>query len=181
MASSLAKKVPSLRVVCLLRDAELCRDINERHCNTRYLSDFTLPPNVSATTSPKDAIEGAQLAIHAVPVQHSRAFLQGISALVPPDLPIVCLSKGLEVESGLTMADVIPSALGRKQPCAFLSGPSFAREVMEVRGVHPVHHQRGGTAPLRCSGARERGRTHDAPCARRCARRRWWWRRGTVR
>jgi len=37
---------------------------------------------VVATTSAAAACAGAQYAIHAVPVQHSRAFLQGIR--VPP-------------------------------------------------------------------------------------------------
>jgi hypothetical protein len=31
------------------------------------------------------------------------------------------------------MSELIPSALDRKQPAVFLSGPSFAREVMENR------------------------------------------------
>jgi glycerol-3-phosphate dehydrogenase (NAD+) len=31
------------------------------------------------------------------------------------------------------MSELIPSALERKQPAVFLSGPSFAREVMEAR------------------------------------------------
>jgi len=37
-----------------------------------------LPANVTATTSMAEAIEGAQYAIHAVPVQHSRAFLESV-------------------------------------------------------------------------------------------------------
>jgi hypothetical protein len=44
------------------------------------VQDHSLPPNVTATTSPREAITGAQFAIHAVPVQHTRAFLQGIKA-----------------------------------------------------------------------------------------------------
>ena len=48
-------------------------------------------------------------------------------------MPIVSVSKGLEVGSGRMMSELIPSALGRKQPAAFLSGPSFAKEVMDLR------------------------------------------------
>ena len=62
------------------------------------------------------------------------------------------VSKGLEVGSGRMMSELIPSALGRKQPAAFLSGPSFAKEVMDLRptgvvaaskvpGQH-VHHSK---------------------------------------
>lgn len=57
-------------------------------------------------------------------------FLQDV---LPPDVPIISVSKGLEVGSGKMMSEVIPSALGRKQPAAFLSGPSFAKEIMDLR------------------------------------------------
>lgn len=78
MGVALARSRPEIQVVLLLRDAYLCRDINELHCNTRYLKDDLLPMNVTATTSAVGAITGAQYAIHAVPVQHTRAFLAGI-------------------------------------------------------------------------------------------------------
>lgn len=133
MAAALARENPWLHVTLLLRDPYLCRDINEYHINTRYLSNWKLPDNVRATTSAPEAIAGAQYAIHAVPVQHTRTFLQGIRDILPPKLPLISVSKGLEVSTGQCMSDLIPSALGRKQPSAFLSGPSFAAEVMEGR------------------------------------------------
>ncbi len=40
------------------------------------MQDLPLPPNVRATTLAAEACTGAQYAVHAVPVQHSRAFLQ---------------------------------------------------------------------------------------------------------
>lgn len=93
------------------------------------VQDFTLPQNVRATTDAAEAIAGAQYAVHAVPVQHSRAFLSSIKDVLPKDVPIICVSKGLEVGTGCMMSEVIPSALGRRQPAVFLSGPSFAKEV----------------------------------------------------
>ena len=133
MGVSLARSHPHLQVALLLRDAYLCRDINEKHRNSRYLPDFELPINVTATTSAVEAISGAQYAIHAVPVQHTRKFLQGIKELISPTLPIISVSKGVELSTEQLMSEVIPSALGRKQPTAYLSGPSFAREVMASR------------------------------------------------
>ncbi len=52
------------------------------------LQDFTLPPNVKATTSAAEAIQGARYAVHAVPVQHSRAFLSGIRDVLPPNVSL---------------------------------------------------------------------------------------------
>jgi glycerol-3-phosphate dehydrogenase (NAD+) len=99
------------------------------------VQDFKLPPNVRATTDASEAISGASYAVHAVPVQHSRAFLTSIRDVLPKDVPIICVSKGLEVGSGCMMSEVIPSALGRRQPAVFLSGPSFAKEVSRQKRV----------------------------------------------
>ena len=55
-----------------------------------------------------------------------------LQGMLPPDLPLISVSKGLEVSTGQMMSEIIPSALQRKQPAVFLSGPSFAREVMEL-------------------------------------------------
>lgn len=40
-----------------------------------------MPANVTATTSAVEAIAGARYAIHAVPVQHSREFLNNIKVM----------------------------------------------------------------------------------------------------
>ena len=42
-----------------------------------------LPANVTATTSVSEAIAGARFAVHALPVQHSRAFLTSIKVCAP--------------------------------------------------------------------------------------------------
>lgn len=53
--------------------------------------------------------------------------------VLPPDVPLISVSKGLELGSGKMMSEIIPAVLGRKHPAVFLSGPSFAREVMDRR------------------------------------------------
>lgn len=133
MASVLGMNKASLEVVMLLRDETICADINEKKVNTRYLKEYELPPNVTATTDAAAAIADAQYAVHAVPVQASRAFFAANREHIPPTLPIICLSKGLELSSGLTMADLIAECLGEEQPLAIVSGPSFAVEVMQQK------------------------------------------------
>ncbi|GAQ91247.1 NAD-dependent Glycerol-3-Phosphate Dehydrogenase [Klebsormidium nitens] len=134
MAVMLARNKASLDVVMLVRDPQLVASINSNHLNTRYMPNHPLPPNVRATTDPAEAIEGAQYAIHAVPVQQSAAFLKSIALLIPASLPIVSVSKGLEVSTLETMAELIPRALGRKgHPVAVLSGPSFSVELMDKK------------------------------------------------
>lgn len=139
--------------------------------------NFKLPRNVRATTDAQEAIAGASYAVHAVPVQHSRAFLSGVREVLPPKVPIVCVSKGLEVGSGCMMSEVIPGALGRRQPAVFISGPSFAKEVMQVSGWElqegPVacpsrHHQQQQLQQQHeCSRLNARCRPSSSmPCSR---------------
>lgn len=133
MGVALARQKSTLGVSLLLRDAYICRDINSLHTNTRYLPDLMLPSNVTATTSVAEAIAGARYAVHALPVQHSRAFLTSIKDLLPHDVPIISVSKGLEVGTGKMMSELIVDVLGRKHPSVFMSGPSFAKEVMTLQ------------------------------------------------
>lgn len=53
--------------------------------------------------------------------------------VLPKHVPVISVSKGLERGTGAMMSDVIAATLGNKHPCAFLSGPSFAKEVMDQR------------------------------------------------
>ena len=56
-----------------------------------------------------------------------------VQDLLGADVPIISVSKGLESGTGRMMSELIPEVMGRKHPTAFLSGPSFAKEVMDLR------------------------------------------------
>ena len=79
--------------------------------------------------------------------------LTSMQDILPPDVPIISVSKGLEVGSGKMMSEVIPSALGRKQPAAFLSGPSFAKEIMDLRPTGVVAASKVTIHLLYCSAS----------------------------
>jgi len=134
MATHIARKGHPVCIV--LRDALVCDFINRKHVNPRYLSDFDLPASLSATTDAAEALPGCTAVVCAVPVQASRRALQAVKDLVPHGIPMVSVSKGVELGSGELMCDLIPHALGRDHydnPVVAVSGPSFAREIMEQR------------------------------------------------
>jgi len=117
-------------VTLLARRPWVADEINTEHRNPKYLSEHVLPPNVVATTDAVAAFDGASLCVHAVPVQATRAFIMEHVDDYPPGLPILCTSKGLEVSSLWLMCELLPSLLGTERQYAFLSGPSFAKEVI---------------------------------------------------
>ncbi|KAJ4831314.1 Threonine aldolase [Turnera subulata] len=131
MAAHVASRKPDLQVHMLLRDPLICQSVNDHHCNCKYFPKHVLPNNVIATTDAKTALFGADYCLHAVPVQFSSLFLEGIAEYVDPGLPFISLSKGLELNTLRMMSQIIPQALKNpRQPFVALSGPSFALELM---------------------------------------------------
>lgn len=131
MAAHVAGRKAQLEVNMLVRDPEVCQSINEKHFNCKYFPEHKLPENVIATTDAKTALLGADFCLHAVPVQFSSSFLEGVADFVDPGLPFISLSKGLELNTFRVMSQIIPQALkNSRQPYIVLSGPSFASELM---------------------------------------------------
>lgn len=97
----------------------------------KYLNDVEIPANTHATTDEKEALQEASFLVHCVPVQHSRRYLRKISKLVPNGVPVLCTSKGIDRKTLNLMCEILPSQLGEGRSYAFLSGPSFAREIAE--------------------------------------------------
>jgi len=118
-------------VCILIRDPVVCESINKQHRNPRYLSEYTLPENLTACTDAKQSLDNVDWIVHAIPVQESPAYLRALASLIPLHAPIVSLSKGIHSESLRFMYDIINDALGHDHPSCFLSGPSFARELMD--------------------------------------------------
>eukprot|EP00586_Coscinodiscus_wailesii_P008411 CAMPEP_0172522716 /NCGR_PEP_ID=MMETSP1066-20121228/293278_1 /TAXON_ID=671091 /ORGANISM="Coscinodiscus wailesii, Strain CCMP2513" /LENGTH=337 /DNA_ID=CAMNT_0013305747 /DNA_START=887 /DNA_END=1900 /DNA_ORIENTATION=- len=118
-------------VTLLVRSTEVANTLNTEHTHPRYMSDINLPNSIRATTDPSAALADATYIIHAVPVQFSRAFLESVKEFIPPGTPILSASKGIETTSLGFMADILRDVLGEERGYAFLSGPSFAREICE--------------------------------------------------
>lgn len=115
----------------LVRSKEDAACINEQHHHPRKMADFTLPTRIRATHDPAECLPDATYIIHAVPVQYSRAFLETVKDYIPSSTPILSGSKGIETASLGFMADILKDCLGHERSYAFLSGPSFAREICE--------------------------------------------------
>jgi len=111
------------------RRAELADEINSRHSNERYLPGFALPPDLAATDSMEEALQGADVVVMGVPSHGFRAALEEVARHIRAWVPVISLTKGLEEGSQLRMTQVIGEVLpGHK--AAVLTGPNLAREIM---------------------------------------------------
>lgn len=139
MAAHIARRGNPVSMV--LRDKAVRDFINTRHINPKYLSEFDLPHNLCATTDAAEAFAGISALVHAVPVQASRKALAAVKDFLPRGVPVVALSKGLELGTQLKMCELISEVLERtpsENPVVVVSGPSFAQEIMEQRPTSVV-------------------------------------------
>lgn len=113
------------------REPAIVESILTRHENEAYLPRIRLPHALGATTDPHAAVAEAEFVLLVPPAQHLRAVAERVRGALRPDALVVIASKGIEEQSLMLLSDVIREALPEVEPdrVAFLSGPSFAREV----------------------------------------------------
>ncbi len=101
--------------------------------NPKYLQDITLPDSIHATADLAEALEGRELVICAVPSHGVRDVMRRAESVMDPEAILVSTVKGIEVETGMLMHQVLEDVLDEAfhPRIAVLSGPSFAREVAE--------------------------------------------------
>lgn len=118
--------------VCLwARSPGVAEAINATGHNPRHLPRLELPQRVVATGSLEEAFEGAGEAVLALPSAFLRSTLQKAAPHVPPDLPLLILTKGIEPGTGMLMSDLVADVLGNPDRVAVLSGPNHAEEIAE--------------------------------------------------
>ena len=106
-------------------------EINAAGANTRFQKGHALP-GIRATGRLDEAVAGKDLVLFVSPSHATRYVARDVAAHLSDHVIIACATKGIE-KSGETMAEVLLEELGehRKAQMAFLSGPSFAFEVLE--------------------------------------------------
>ncbi|MDQ6725556.1 MAG: NAD(P)-dependent glycerol-3-phosphate dehydrogenase [Actinomycetota bacterium] len=126
MAAMCALKGPT---TLWARRPELSAAIAATARNTDYLPELALPGSLRATSSLADAVDGADVVVMAVPSHGFRAVLAEAHAAIPPGVPVVSLTKGVEQGSLSRMTEVIAEA-APGHPCAVLTGPNLVGEIV---------------------------------------------------
>jgi len=114
-------------------EPEVIADINDLHVNTIYLPGIPIPNNVQASEDIKLVVKNADLVILAPPSRHLRSILQMLAGAIPDYSLVLLASKGIEASSLKLMSEVVDEVYPEfgSDRLAFLSGPSFAKEVGE--------------------------------------------------
>ena len=129
LARHLANKGLSVRLWAYEQD--VVEAIRTKRENTIFLSGVQLPSSVYVTGSLQESVQDIDLLVFAVPSHAARLVLQQLRPLLPPLIPIVSATKGIEEDTFKLMSQVMEDVLPlRLHPLiCVLSGPSFAMEV----------------------------------------------------
>lgn len=110
-------------------ETELADEISKKRVNPTYLPNVHLPETIVPCTRLKDAMEDAEVILSVIPTQYTRSVFQDSGAFIPEDAHVVSASKGIENGTLLTVSQILGEITGRA--VAVLSGPSFAKEVIQ--------------------------------------------------
>jgi glycerol-3-phosphate dehydrogenase (NAD(P)+) len=119
------------------RNPEVAAEVNDSHTNTAYLPGAALPMALRATADMDEAVRHADVLIVGVPSKAFRATLEEARKSIRPWIPVVSLTKGLEVGTLLRMTQIIEELLPG-HPAASLTGPNLAREIMAGQAAASV-------------------------------------------
>ena len=115
-------------VILWARDEATVAEINEHHSNEKYLPGATLRDGVSATTSIEEAVAAVDVLVMGIPSQGFRSVLEQAKPHLRAWVPVISLTKGLEIDTGMRMTKIIQQVLPG-HPVGVLTGPNLAREI----------------------------------------------------
>lgn len=151
VASVVSRNAP---ITLWARDAETVDGINSANENRKYLPGIRLPSALRATNDMAGVVAGADVLVMGVPSHSFRSVLEEARNHLRPWVPVISLTKGLELASGKRMTELIEEVLPG-HPVGVLTGPNLAREIMTgqaaasvlsmedeivVRALQPVFH-----------------------------------------
>jgi len=110
------------------RNDKVLDDIKLNRKNDRYLPGITLSSNIIPKYDIKEAIDGAEMIVVAVPSHAVRDVCSKIKDCVIKDQIFISLTKGIEDKTFKRMSQVIEEFFPENK-VAVLSGPSHAEEV----------------------------------------------------
>lgn len=123
---------PNHRVRLWSAHAASAQSLQETRENVRLLPGVTIPESIRITSDPGEAVEGADCWFTAIPTSFLRETIARFLPVRTHDVPVVSLTKGLEVGTFHRPSEIIGETL-RTERLAVLSGPSHAEEV--ARGL----------------------------------------------
>lgn len=129
LADLLARK--GYRTDLWVFESDVCERIATTHENPVFLPGFRLSENLVPTNDLETVVGEKDLVLIVVPSHLVRTVSSRMAPVIDPETILVSASKGIEMETHLTMSGVLAQTLPKipTDRIAAISGPSFAKEV----------------------------------------------------
>lgn len=109
-------------------EPDVVESINTSYENRRFLAGVPLHAGLRASGVIEQVLDGAALAIFVAPSHVLRGVAASAARTMPPGIPLVVATKGIDRQRLSLMTDVVHEEIPG-HPIVALSGPSFAMEV----------------------------------------------------
>lgn len=128
LANLLAGK--GYRVNLWVHEAELAATMMATRENVQFLPGIKLADTLVPSSDMTAVVQNADLMVTAVPSRWMRGTCRELANHVPSTCPpVVTVTKGLEIETGKRMSEIISEELQNLPAIAALSGPNLAPEI----------------------------------------------------
>ncbi len=97
--------------------------------NVIFLPGYPLPESLKFESDDAAALTRAECVVSAVPCQFLRSVWGRLKPHIPAGVPIVSITKGIEIGTLLRPTQIISETLGSDYPLVTLSGPNIADEI----------------------------------------------------
>ncbi len=114
------------------RNSEHAGQMARSRVNARHLPEVVIPDAIEITDKAAAVVAGADLIMAAIPTSYLREVLTRIAAVVPANVPVLSVVKGIEEGTFARPSQIIKATVGSR-PVSVLSGPSHAEEL--ARGL----------------------------------------------
>jgi len=119
------------------RNPRTVGEINTHHTNETYLPGARLPEKLVAAETLEETLKDADIVVMAIPSQGFRQVLTDAKPFIRAGVPVVSLTKGLEVGTRMRMTEIVKQVLPG-HPVGVLTGPNLAREILDGRAAAGV-------------------------------------------
>ncbi len=113
------------------RDREQIAEMASARVNARYLPDVPLPESLRCEIDFDHCVAACDALLVVTPSHAFRDTLQRIAAANQCSTPLIWACKGLEKGTGRLLDSLVREAFGDTPPLAVISGPTFAKELMQ--------------------------------------------------
>jgi glycerol-3-phosphate dehydrogenase (NAD(P)+) len=117
-----ARNVP---VTLWARNPDTVDEINREHSNRTYLPDARLPGVLRATNDIGETVAGADVVVMGIPSQNFRSVLEEVRRHLRPWVPVISLTKGLELDTRMRMTEIIDELLPGPPHRAYSPAPTW--------------------------------------------------------